>query len=89
MAEGPAGTILRSVPEGHGYLAWRRLWRRYQPAAAGRWLGVLQRLMAFVFSGDLRDRLDAFEQELGYCERQSKESVSDNIRVGIVLSRVT
>eukprot|EP00969_Alexandrium_andersonii_P123118 5441749-Alexandrium_andersonii.AAC.1 len=83
MAEGPVGTILMSVPEGLGYLAWRRLWRRHQPAAAGRWLSMLQRLMAFDFPGDPRDRLDAFEQELDYYERQSKESVSDNIRVGI------
>ena len=46
-------------------------------------------LLQFDFSGDMLAKLEAYERDLALYEQASGEKISDGLRVGIVLNRVT
>ena len=51
--------------------------------------GQLLSLLQFDFSGDMLAQLEAYERDLALHEQASGEKISDGLRVGIVLNRVT
>ena len=71
---------------GEGLLAWRRLVQRYDSAAATRLAGRLLNLMNWSFAGDIQSRMELFDRELQRYETRARESVSLNLRVGMVLN---
>ena len=71
---------------GQGLLAWRRLVQRYDSAAATRLTGLLLNLMNWSFAGDIQSRMELFDRELQRYETRARESVSLNLRVGMVLN---
>ena len=71
---------------GEGLLAWRRLVQRYDCAAATRLAGLLLNLMNWSFAGDIQSRMELFDRELQRYETRARESVSLNLRVGMVLN---
>ena len=71
---------------GEGLLAWRRLVQRYDSAAATRLAGLLLNLMNWSFAGDIQSRMELFDRELQRYETRARESVSLNLRVGMVLN---
>ena len=70
---------------GEGLLAWRRLVQGYDSAAATRLAGLLD-LMNWSFAGDIQSRMELFDRELQRCETRARESMSLNLRVGMVLN---
>ena len=72
-----------------GLCAWRLLVERYDPHIRSRTAGQLLSLLQFDFSGDMLAKLESFERDLALYEQASGEKISDGLRVGIVLNRVT
>ena len=73
---------------GEGLAVWRSLCRRFEPRIRTRYAGVLLGLLNFDFGGDLIARMEAFERELVQYERTSGETISDGVRIGVVLQRL-
>ncbi|CAK0890329.1 unnamed protein product, partial [Prorocentrum cordatum] len=71
-----------------GFEAWRQLHLRFEPQAASRYAGQLMALLAWDFSGEMMMRLEAFEREINLYESASEETLSDAIKVGIVLRQL-
>ena len=71
---------------GEGLLAWRRLVQRYDSAAATRLACLLLNLMNWSFAGDIQSRMELFDREMQRYETRARESVSLNLRVGMVLN---
>ena len=67
----------------------RRLVERYDPHIRSRTAGQLLSLLQFDFSGDMLAKLEAYERDLALYDQASGEKISDGLRVGIVLNRVT
>ena len=68
---------------------WQLLVERYDPHIRSRTAGQLLCLLHFDFSGDVLAKLEAYERDLALYEQASGEKISDGVRVGIVLNRVT
>ena len=72
-----------------GLRAWQLLVEGYDPHIRSRTAGQLLSLLQFDFSGDMLAKLEAYERDLALYEKASGEKISDGLRVGIVLNRVT
>ena len=83
--------LIRVVNAGsaEGLRAWQLLVKRYDPHIRSRTGGQLLSLLQFDFSGDMLAKLEAYERDLALYEQASGEKISDGLRVGIVLNRVT
>eukprot|EP00971_Amphidinium_carterae_P087465 1730551-Amphidinium_carterae.1 len=69
-----------------GFSAWHALVQRFEPEVTTRYAGALMTLLGFQFNGtDFVSQLETFERDMRQWERESGESVSDMIRMGIVL----
>ena len=87
-----SGPTLDRVVNGgsaEGLRAWQLLVERYDPHIRSRTAGQLLSLLQFDFSGDMLVKLEAYERDLALCEQASGEKISDALRVGILLNRVT
>ena len=86
---GPA--LVRVVIAGstEGLRAWQLLLERYEPHIRSRTAGHLMSLLQFDFSGDVLAKLETYERDLALYEQALGETISDGLRVGIVLNRVT
>ena len=72
-----------------GLRAWQLLIEMYDRHIRSRAAGQLLKLLQFVFSGDMLAKLMAYECDLTLYEQVSGEKISDDLRVGIVLNRIT
>ena len=72
-----------------GLRAWQLLVERYDPNIRSRTAGQHLSLLQFDFSGDMLAKLVAYERDLALHEQASGKKISDCLRVGIVLNRVT
>ena len=72
-----------------GLRAWQLLVEWYDPDIRSRTAGQLLSLLQFDFSGDMLAKLEAFERDLALYDQASGEKISDGLRVGTVLNRVT
>ena len=73
---------------GEGLEAWRALVRHHEPSTSTRHAGMLMELLAFSFEGDMMERLEQFERDVYRYEQSSKETFTDNVRVGVMLRNV-
>ena len=64
-------------------------YERYDPHIRLRTAGQLLSLLQFDFSEYMLAKLEAYERDLALYEQASGEKISDGLRVGIVLNRVT
>ena len=78
-----------TLTSAEGLRAWQLLIERYDPHIRSRTAGQLLSLLQFDFSGDMLAKLDAYERDLALYEQASGKKISDGLRVGIVLNRVT
>ena len=53
-----------------------------------RFAGQLMSILSFSFQGDTAERITAWEPEIATCERDSGETLDDEIKVGTVLLRL-
>ena len=86
---GPALDRVVNAGSAEGLRAWQLLVERYDPHIRSRTAGQLLSLLQFDFSGDMLAKLEAYERDLALYEQASGEKISDGLRVGIVLNRVT
>ena len=68
-----------------GFEAWRSFAMEYEPKLKTRTVGMLMQVLGFKFGGNVAARLDAFERAIHEYESQSKEKVTDDTRIGIVM----
>ena len=86
---GPALHRVVNAGSAEGLRAWQLLVERYDRHIRSRTAGHLLSLLQFDFSGDVLAKLEAYERDLALYEQASGEKMSDGLRVGIVLNRVT
>ena len=88
ICRGAALDMVVSAGPAVGASAWRSLCRRFEPRVKTRFAGILLGILNFDFTGDVITWLEAFERELSSYEQASGETLSDGIRVGVVLQRI-
>ncbi len=89
LTRGPALDRAINSGEHEGLEAWRMLGERSDPKIKSRHTGALLELMEWDFSGDTLTRLEAFERAVSLYQKQSAELISDNIKICMVLNRIT
>ena len=77
---------IEHVMNGEGLRAWRKLSDDFEPDTGGRHAGTLIQLLGTEFpnSDEVVDRLDEFETAVLRYEAQSKEVLSDSLKIAIV-----
>ena len=84
--QGVALTIVRRAGDTEGLEAWRMLLHNYEPHSRQTTVMRLIELLSFDFSsGRLLDKLEDFDMKVGEYEKEAKEALSDNIRIGVVI----
>jgi hypothetical protein len=58
---------------------------KYKPKLKTKTVGTLMQVMSFKFAENVAARLDALERAIHDYEAQSKERVTDDTRIGIVM----
>lgn len=86
---GDAMTVLRSVEDCKGFVAWQRLYHKYNPRTVARAI----RLLAEVASpgkvkelADIDNAMRAWEQKTALLTKEFNEKVSDNMKIAILTS---
>ena len=87
-SSGPALDRVVNAGSEEGLRAWQLLVERYHAHIRSRTAGQLLSLHQFDFTGDMLAKLEAHERDLAPYE-QASGKISDGLRVGIVLNRVT
>ena len=77
-----AAVIVANAGPSQGGLAWRRLVRWFEPISKVRLATMLLNLIRFIFSGEIRARLELFQHECFGYEQRSGEKLSLNLRIG-------
>ena len=84
--QGVALTIVRRAGTSEGLEAWRMLIHNYEPLSRQTTVMKLIELLSFDFaSGRLLDKLEDFDMKVSEYEKESKETLSDNMRIGVVI----
>ena len=83
---GPGLDRVVNAGSAEGLRAWQLLVERYDPHIRSRTGGELLSLLHFDFSGDMLAKLEAYERDLALYGQASGETISDGLRVGIVLN---
>jgi len=86
LCRGEALSIVQNAGAGEGFHAWQKLSARYEPTTRTRLAGALAALMRFSFAGDIQARLELFERSILAWEQKAGETLSANIRIGILLN---
>ena len=60
----------------------------YEPHARSRVAGLLLGLLSYSFSGDVEAKLAAFERDVQRYEQRSLETLSDSLKIGVVLKQL-
>ena len=85
ISGGKALDRLRNCESGNGLEVWRASHEQFEPRVRGRFGGLLQQLISTNFTEDVDASIDRWEAALKRYQDQSKEVVSDNIRIATVL----
>ena len=86
--KGPSLNKIVNAGQGEGTVAWRALVARYDPNALAVRAGTLQNLLSWSFTGDVLERIEAWEREVAHYEALSGSSVPEDLRIGIVLRQM-
>ena len=78
--------IVLTNKEGEGFEAWRALVQKYEPASKASVVGKLAEILRTPFEGDLLDAITTFEIKVMICESQSRETISDCLKIGCVIA---
>ena len=86
LCRGEALSIVQNSGPGEGFQAWKRLNTRYEPNNRTRVAGALLAILRFNFQGDIQAKLELFERSINEWQHKAKETISDNLRIGILLN---
>ena len=88
LLKGPSLHILLNAGDGEGLEGWRLLVERYEPRLRTRFAAQLMAILSFNFSGDLVERMGAWEREIGLYEAAAEKVLDDEMRIGTFLLRI-
>ena len=82
---GKALQVVRRVPEGFGFEAWKQLCRQFEPRLPSRFQGMLQSLLAPTRVDEPVQTIDQWERTVKEVyEEQSGDKVSENIKLAVL-----
>ena len=76
--------MVRRVPEGFGFEAWKQLCREFEPRLPSRFQGMLQALLAPSRVDDPVQTFHQWESRVKVNEEQSGDKVSENIGLAVL-----
>ena len=88
LCRGQPLTEVVNAGEMEGVPAWKRLCDIYEPHARSRVAGLLLALLSYTFAGDVEAKLAAFERDVQRYEQRSMETLSDSLKIGVVLKQL-
>eukprot|EP00971_Amphidinium_carterae_P078945 1562010-Amphidinium_carterae.1 len=92
LCQGRALTLLRTVNDAHGFVAWRMLKRQYEPSTAVRTVGFLQRLLTPSLRTNSVEEFETdlvtWERDVHVYQRESGETLPEGIKVAVLLARL-
>eukprot|EP00973_Karenia_brevis_P017227 2365900-Karenia_brevis.AAC.1 len=77
-----------NASQNEGLEAWRQLCLLFESRIRARYAGLLAEVLSLKMTGDVGERLEAWERLVLRWQAQSKETLSDNLRIGIVLMQL-
>ena len=77
--------IVLTNKKGEGCEAWRALVNKYEPTSKASVVGKLAEIWRTPFDGDLFDAITTLERKIMICEAQSRETVSDSVKIGRII----
>ena len=86
---GPYLTIVQNAGDGEGLVAWKTLTSRTEPRSTKSFTGGVVMLLGFDMSGDVLQRLEAFERKVAEVEKLTTETISESLKIGICLKNMT
>ena len=86
FCKGKALKIVLTNKEGEGFEAWRSLVNKYDPTSKASVVGKLAEILRTLFDGELLDAITTFERKIMICEAQSRETISDSLKIGCVIA---
>ena len=78
--------IVLTNKEGEGFEAWRALVNKHEPTSKASVVGKLAEILRTPFDGDLLDAITTFERKIMIYEAQSRETISDFLKIGCVIA---
>ena len=84
--KGKALKIVLTNIEGEGFEAWGALVNKYEPTSKASVVGNLAEILRPPFDGDLLDAITTFERKIMIYEAQSRETISDSLKIGCVIA---
>ena len=88
FCKGKALKIVLTNKEGEGFEAWRALVNKYEPTSTASVVGKLAEIFRTQFDGDLLGALTTFERKIMIYEAQSRETISDSLKIGCVIAGI-
>jgi hypothetical protein len=85
LCRGAALDMVVNAGQGEGLEAWRLLVQRFEPKASTRFVGQLLNLLSYDMSGEIVQKIEAFERESANYERGSGEVIVDGMKIGVTL----
>ena len=85
---GKALKIVLTNKEGEGFEAWRALVNKYEPTSKASVVGKLAEILRTPSDGDFLDSNTTFERKIMIYEAQSRETISDSLKIGCVIAGI-
>ena len=82
--KGKSLQVVRRVPEGFGFEAWKQLCREFEPRLPSRFQGMLQALLSPTTTDDPAQTIYQWESRVKVYEEQSGDEVSENIKLAVL-----
>ena len=76
--------IVLTNKEGEGFEAWRALVNKYEPTSKASVVGKLAEILRTPLDGELLAALTTFERKIVIYEAQSRETISDSLKIGVI-----
>ena len=81
---GKALQVVRRVPEGFGFEAWKQLCREFEPRLPSRFRGMLQALLSPTRMDDPVQTICQWESRVKVCEEKSGDKVPENTKLAVL-----
>ena len=86
FCKGRALKFVLTNKEGEGFEAWRALVNKYEPTSKASVVGKLAENLRTPFDSGLLDAITKFERKIMIYEAQSRETISDSLKIGCVIA---
>ena len=86
QCSGSALQVVKGVEKNNGFEAWRRMFQRHEPAAGGRHLSMMSKIMEPVFPSNTEgweEALTTWENDVRRWEISAEETLSSSIKPAI------